>query len=139
VHSVLNMTEEKAMARLLKAIENPYTNILGHPTGRLLLGRAGYPLDMKKIIDACAANNVVLELNANPRRLDLDWQWLPYAVEKNVLISINPDAHKVEGIADNEYGVYAAQKAGLLASQNLSSFTLQQFEQFIIHQHTKRP
>jgi DNA polymerase (family X) len=138
IHSVMNMTQEKAMERVLKAIANPYTSILGHPTGRLLLGRAGYPLDMHIIIDACAQYNVAIELNANPRRLDLDWQWIPYAVSKNVLISINPDAHKIEGIADNQYGVLAAQKAGLLPSQNLSSFGLQKFTDFVSIQKQKR-
>jgi DNA polymerase (family X) len=138
IHSVMNMTQEKAMERVLKAIANPYTSILGHPTGRLLLGRAGYPLDMHIIIDACAQYNVAIELNANPRRLDLDWQWIPYAVSKNVLISINPDAHKIEGIADNQYGVLAAQKAGLLSSQNLSSFGLQKFTDFVSIQKQKR-
>jgi DNA polymerase (family X) len=139
VHSVLNMTQEKAMERLLKAIANPYTSILGHPTGRLLLGRAGYPLDMKIIIDACAQNNVAIELNANPRRLDIDWSWIGYAVQQNVLISINPDAHHVDGIADNKYGVLAAQKAGLLPSQNLSSFNLSSFTKFVHQQQQKRP
>jgi DNA polymerase (family X) len=138
VHSVMNMTQEKAMERLLKAIANPYTSILGHPTGRLLLGRAGYPLDMHQIIDACAQYNVAIELNANPRRLDIDWQWIPYAVQKNVLISINPDAHKIDGIKDNQYGVLAAQKAGLLPSQNLSSFDLQNFTDFVNKQLLKR-
>lgn len=76
------MEEPKATARLIKAIENPYTTILGHPTGRLLLSRPGYPIDHKKIIDACAANNVVIELNANPYRLDIDWRWIQYALEK---------------------------------------------------------
>ncbi|MEO8405782.1 MAG: helix-hairpin-helix domain-containing protein, partial [Chitinophagaceae bacterium] len=73
VHSNLKMTEEKAMARVMKAISNPYTTILGHPTGRLLLSRKGYPLDHHQIIDACAANDVVIEINAHPRRLDIDW------------------------------------------------------------------
>ncbi len=97
VHSNLKMTEEKAMMRLLKAIENPYTIILGHMTGRLLLSRPGYPVDHKKIIEACAANHVVIELNAHPRRLDIDWRWIDYALEKGVLISIDPDAHTIEG------------------------------------------
>jgi DNA polymerase (family 10) len=82
VHSQLNMSEEKAMTRLIQAIENPYTTILGHPTGRLLLSRKGYPIDHKKIIDACIANNVVIELNAHPRRLDIDWKWIPYVMDK---------------------------------------------------------
>ncbi len=132
VHSNLKMTEEKAMARLLAAIENPYTTILGHPTGRLLLSRPGYPLDFKKIIDACAANNVAIELNANPNRLDIDWREIKYALEKNVLISINPDSHSIAGIDDIKYGVYAAQKAMLTKEQNLSSFSLAEFENFVI-------
>ena len=77
VHSNLKMQEEKATARVIKAVENPYTTILGHPTGRLLLSRNGYPLDHKKVIDACKANNVVIELNAHPRRLDIHWKWIP--------------------------------------------------------------
>ncbi len=113
VHSVLNMDEEKATQRLITAIENPYTRILGHPTGRLLLSRKGYPLDMLKIIDACAANNVVIELNANPYRLDLDWTWIAPAMKKGVMISINPDAHSRGGIQDVNYGVIAARKGGL--------------------------
>ncbi len=131
VHSNLYMSEDKAMMRLLKAIENPYTTILGHPTGRLLLSRNGYPIDHKKIIDACAANNVVIEINANPHRLDLDWQWIEYAMSKNVLLSINPDAHSVEGFLDIKYGVLASQKGGLTPDYNLSSFSLAAFETFI--------
>lgn len=113
VHSQLKMTQEKATERLLKAIENPYTTVLGHPTGRLLLAREGYSIDHKVIIDACAANNVVIELNSNPLRLDMDWRWIDYALSKNVMISINPDAHRKEGIHDMQYGVHVARKAGL--------------------------
>ena len=138
VHSNLSMPEEKAMARLIKAIENPYTSILGHMTGRLLLSRNGYPLDHLKIIDACAANNVVIELNAHPRRLDIDWKWINKALEKNILISINPDAHNIEGFDDCKYGVLVAQKTLLTAQQNLSSFNLAQFENFIAQQKLKR-
>ena len=138
IHSNLQMIEEKAMMRLLKAIENPFTSILGHLTGRLLLSRAGYPIDHYSIIDACAVNNVVIELNAHPRRLDIDWRFIEYAQKKNVLISINPDAHAIEGFEDCKYGVLAAQKAGLTAAQNLSSFSLAQFEEFVIKQKQKR-
>ncbi len=132
VHSSLKMSEEKAMQRLITAIENPYTIILGHMTGRLLLSRSGYPVDHKKIIDACAANKVVIELNAHPRRLDIDWRWIPYALEKEVLISINPDAHSIDGFSDIRYGCIAAQKALLPAASNLSSFTLIQFEEWLL-------
>jgi len=131
VHSILKMTEDKAMQRLITAIENPYTTILGHMTGRLLLSRKGYPVDHKKIIDACAANQVVIELNAHPRRLDIDWRYIDYALEKNVLISIDPDAHDIEGFKDTRYGVLAAQKAMVTKEQNLSSMGLFDFENYI--------
>ena len=131
VHSNLKMTEEKAMTRLLNAIENPYTTILGHMTGRLLLSRNGYPVDHKKIIDACAANNVVIELNAHPRRLDIDWKWISYSIEKNVLLSIDPDAHVLSGFDDVKYGVLAAQKGGMMKEHNLSSYSIQAFEDFL--------
>lgn len=138
VHSNLKMTEEKAMMRLLAAISSPYTSILGHMTGRLLLSREGYPVDHKKIIDACAQHQVAIELNAHPKRLDIDWQWLSYCREKNVLISINPDAHSIEGFQDIRYGVLAAQKGGITAAQNLSSFSLEAFEKFLSDQRAKR-
>ncbi|MBK9425281.1 MAG: DNA polymerase/3'-5' exonuclease PolX [Bacteroidetes bacterium] len=116
IHSGLKMTEEKATARLLKAIENPYTTILGHPTGRLLLAREGYPIDHKAVIDACAAHHVILELNAHPYRLDIDWRWIRYAIEKGVQISVNPDAHHTNGYHDMYYGVCAGRK-GLLTKK----------------------
>lgn len=128
VHSNLRMDKAKATTRLLKAIENPYTTILGHPTGRLLLSREGYPIDHQKVIDACAANQVSIELNANPYRLDIDWTWIPYAIEKGVLISINPDAHSKEGIHDIHYGVYPARKGGLSVATCLNAKSLADFE-----------
>ena len=99
IHSHLDMTEEVATERLLKAIRNPYTSILGHPTGRLLLTRSGYPIDHRTIIEACAEYQVAIELNANPNRLDMDWKWIRYAVELGVQISINPDAHRSSAAA----------------------------------------
>jgi len=104
---------------------------MGHMTGRLLLSRPGYPVNHRKIIDACAQNNVVIELNAHPSRLDIDWREIGYALDKNVLISINPDSHQTEGFNDIVYGVLVAQKAGVEKQQNLSSFNLAQFEAFI--------
>jgi len=124
------------MQRLLAAIENPYTTILGHMTGRLLLSRKGYPVDHKKIIDACAANHVVIELNAHPSRLDIDWRHIDYALEKNVMISIDPDAHVIEGFNDTRYGVLAAQKAMVTKEQNLSSMGLNAFEDFLQKRRT---
>jgi DNA polymerase (family X) len=131
VHSNLKMPEDKAMKRLITAIENPYTTILGHMTSRLLLSRNGYPVDHKKIIEACAANHVVIELNAHPRRLDIDWKWIDYAIEKGVLLSINPDAHALSGFDDVKYGVLAAQKGGMEKENNLSSLGLGEFEEFL--------
>ncbi|WP_442795023.1 helix-hairpin-helix domain-containing protein [Pelobium manganitolerans] len=124
IHSAMKMDEEKATARLIKAIENPYTTILGHPTGRLLLSRAGYPVNFKKVIDACAENGVAIEINANPLRLDLDWRWHRYALEKGVLLTINPDAHRNEGFRDMQYGVHIGRKGGLSAEMCLNSFNL---------------
>jgi DNA polymerase (family 10) len=138
IHSNLKMTEEKAMMRLLNAVNNPYTSILGHPTGRLLLSRKGYPVNHEALIDACADNNVVLELNAHPRRLDMDWRFIHLALQQDVLISINPDAHAIEGYDDCRYGVMVAQKAGLSAVQNLSSFNLAEIMEFVAFQQSKR-
>ncbi|HRN80430.1 MAG TPA: helix-hairpin-helix domain-containing protein [Ferruginibacter sp.] len=137
IHSQLKMQEDKAMHRLIQAIENPYTTILGHLTGRLLLSRNGYPINHRKIIDACVANRVVIELNANPHRLDIDWREIDYALEKGALISINPDAHSIEGMDDIRYGVLVAQKAMLTPQQNLSSFTVDAFEEFIAQKHPR--
>ncbi len=131
VHSNLKMNEEKTMMRLMRAIENPYTRILGHMTGRLLLSRPGYPVDHKKIIDACAANGVVIELNAHPSRLDIDWRHIGYALDKGILISINPDAHSIEGMDLTKYGVFVAQKAGVTKANNLSSMSLVEFEKWV--------
>jgi len=117
VHSHLKMTEEKATSRLIKAIENPYTTILGHPTGRLLLSRAGYPVNHRAVIEACAKHGVAIEINANPHRLDLDYTWLSYALELGVKIAVNPDAHSKQGVQDLRYGLQVARK-GLLTKEN---------------------
>lgn len=126
IHSNLKMDEQKATARLIKAIENPYTTILGHPTGRLLLARKGYDIDYKKVIDACASNQVIIEINSNPLRLDLDWRWQSYAIDKGVMLSINPDAHRNEGFHDMKYGVLVARKAGVSKEHCLNTMDLQQ-------------
>jgi DNA polymerase (family X) len=131
VHSNLKMDKDKATARLLKAIENPYTTILGHMTGRLLLSREGYPVDHKKVIDACAANNVVIELNASPYRLDIDWRWIPYCLDKGVMISINPDAHSQEEFGYMHYGTLAARKGGLYKEMCFNALSLREMEQWL--------
>jgi DNA polymerase (family 10) len=130
IHSNLKMSEDKATERLIKAIENPYTTILGHPTGRLLLSRNGYPIDYKKVIDACAANGVVIEVNSNPLRLDLDWRWHQYALDKGVWLSINPDAHRNEGFLDMHYGIIVARKGGLYKERCLNALSLEEITKF---------
>jgi DNA polymerase (family 10) len=131
IHSNLQMKEEKAMMRLLSAIENPYITILGHLSGRRLLKRAAYPVDHKSVIDACAQNGVVIEINANPQRLDIKWEWIEYALEKNLFLSINPDAHSLPEFANIKYGVLVAQKGGLTKENNLSSFSKNEFDRFL--------
>ncbi len=113
IHSRFKMSEAEATERLITAIRNPYVTIIGHPTGRLLLAREGYPVDMRRLIQAAAEEQVSIELNANPHRLDIDWRWLREAKAHGVKISINPDAHRIEGIADIRYGVGIARKGWL--------------------------
>ncbi len=100
-------------------------------TGRLLLSRKGYPIDHLKIIDACAVNNVVIEINAHPKRLDMSWKWLEYALSKNVLVSIDPDSHSIDEFDNTKYGVLVAQKGMVTSKDNLSSFSLTGFEEFL--------
>ncbi len=131
VHSSLKMDIEKATQRLIKAIENPYTTMLGHPTGRILLRREGYPIDYEQIIEACAKHNVVIEINASPYRLDLDWRWVGLALKKGVKISINPDAHAAASIEDVRFGVGIGRKGGLTAAQTVNALPLAEFEAFL--------
>ena len=131
VHANLTMDLDKAMGRLIRAIENPYTSILGHPTGRLLLSRPGYPLNTHKILDACLANGVSIELNASPYRLDLDWRHIYDAMDKGVFVSINPDAHKIDGLKDMKYGVMVGRKGGLLKALTLNALPLNELKAFL--------
>lgn len=135
VHSRFKMSEEEATHRILRAMQNRYATILGHPTGRLLLAREGYPVDMLKIIDAAADLGVSIELNANPHRLDIDWRLLPRAREKGVKISINPDAHRTEGIDDIRYGVGVARKGWLTREDVLNSLSAAELVQFARQRH----
>ncbi|TCZ68332.1 helix-hairpin-helix domain-containing protein [Flaviaesturariibacter aridisoli] len=131
IHSNLDMPAEKAMMRLMGAINNPYVTIMGHLTGRLLARRKGYPVDHVAIIDACAERGVAIEINASPVRLDMDWRYVEYALEKGLLLSVNPDAHSFEDIGNLKYGVKVAQKGGLTKERNISSFTREEFEAFL--------
>ena len=137
IHSNLGMDRKKATTRLLNAVMNPYTTILGHPTGRLLLRREGYPIDHKAIIDACAVHNVVIEINANPWRLDLDWRWVDYAMDKGVKLSINPDAHEMEGYADMKYGVIAGRKGGLTKDMTFNAMSADEIGKYFQDRKSK--
>lgn len=132
IHSTLRMDKEKATQRLIAAIKNPYTTILGHPTGRILLSRQGYPIDHKAVIDACATHHVIIEINANPLRLDLDHTWIPYALEKGVKIAVNPDAHSLEGVHDVHFGILAARKGLLNKKMCVNTLSTSEFEALLL-------
>jgi len=125
VHSTFSQSEADMTARIIRAIENPCTTMLGHPTGRLLLRREGYAVDVKKVVDAAVANHVAIELNANPQRLDLDWRHWRAAAGRGLLCVINPDAHDVAGLDFYRAGINAARKAGLTAEQVLNTRDLE--------------
>lgn len=129
IHSRFGMTE--MTERLIKAIENPSTNIVGHLTGRLLLAREGYTLDHSKIIDAAIRNRTAIELNAHPNRLDMDWRYLTRACEKGLIISINPDAHSIAGFGDVQYGIWMARKAGVPNESILNTWPLEKISTFL--------
>ncbi|MDR3667482.1 MAG: PHP domain-containing protein [Ignavibacteriaceae bacterium] len=131
VHSRFNLDEKEMTSRIIKAIENPYTDLLGHPSGRLLLSREAYKIDSKKIIDACADNSVAIEINSNPKRLDLDWRWIYYAREKGCLFSINADAHATTEISYLKYGITVGRKAGLTKGEVINCFTPESFSHFL--------
>jgi DNA polymerase (family 10) len=123
IHSKFKMTEAEATRRISKALKNKYVTMLGHPTGRLLLEREGYPVDLREIITVAAGNGKMIELNAHPMRLDLDWRFLRLAKEKGVLISINPDAHNIDGLNDMIYGLGIARKGWLEAGDVINTRT----------------
>ncbi|MBS1960912.1 MAG: PHP domain-containing protein [Bdellovibrionales bacterium] len=111
IHSRFQMDRTTMTERILQAVRNPRTTMLGHLTGRLLLGRKGYELDIEKIISECAARKVAIEINAHPARLDIDWRWGPELRKAGCLVSVNPDAHEVAGLDDVKYGLCVARKA----------------------------
>lgn len=131
VHSQFNLTESEMTKRIIRAVENPYTDLLGHPTGRLLLSRDSYKCDIKKIIDACAANAVAIEINSNPRRLDLDWRWIYYARNKGCKFSINADAHSTEDLYYTNYGISIARKGGIQTSEVINCLSVDEFKKFL--------
>ena len=131
IHSKFKMTEDEATKRIGKALKNKYVTILGHPTGRLLLEREGYPVNMNEIINVAADYGKAIEINSHPMRLDLDWRYVKYAKEKGVRIFINPDAHHVDGLNDVQYGVGIARKGWLEAKDVVNTWPTREVIHFL--------
>lgn len=131
VHSSLELPLEKMMMRFENAIRNPYTRIVGHPTGRLLLKREESKLDMNKLIEFAVQENTAIEINANPWRLDLDWRYGNKAKETGLMTSINPDAHSIDGIDDIRYGVMIARKGKFGPDRVLNAKSADEFEKWM--------
>ncbi len=130
IHSRFGLSEAEMTGRVLRALDSPYMTILGHPTGRLLLSRDPYPIDLEAVFARAAANRVAIEINADPHRLDLDWRVLRRARELGVTISIGADAHNVAGIANMEFGVGIARKAGMAPEEILNTRPVEDFLAF---------
>jgi DNA polymerase (family 10) len=131
VHSGFTSDEKEMTDRIIRAIENPHVTCLGHLTGRLLLEREAYPVNIPKILDAAAANGTWIELNANPWRLDLDWRWWHKARDQGILCCINPDAHKTSHLRFLDFGVTLARKGWLRAQDVVNTRTLAQLRKLL--------
>jgi len=121
IHSSFSLPEAEMTKRIIRAIENPHVTMLGHLTGRLLLSREPYQVDVPAIIEAATATGTIIELNANPRRLDMDWRWWHLAKDKGVKCAINPDAHSTDGLRDLYFGICAARKGWLSRSDVINT------------------
>ncbi len=128
IHTKLDMDKTTATQRLLRAIENPYLNVLGHLSGRLLLSRNSYPIDMETILKACSEHKVCIEINANPQRLDMDWQNIYKAKKYDLQFVISVDAHDIKGVEDIRYGVYTARKGILSPNEILNCKNVEEFK-----------
>ncbi len=127
VHSGFRLDEEAQTARILRAVAHPACRVLGHPTGRLLLARPGYAVDLERVLAACAEHGVAVEINASPYRLDLDWRWARRALELGLKLAVNPDAHAADGIADLRWGLAVARKAGATAADLVNCAPIEDF------------
>lgn len=128
IHSNFEMDENTMTNRIIKAISNKYTKILAHPTGRLLLERAGYEINIEKILDKCRENSVIIELNCNPKRLDLSWKNLGLAKELGIKVCLSPDAHSIEQLEYLKYGVMLANKVGLRKEDLVNTLNIEEFK-----------
>ena len=131
VHSKFKMTEKEMTQRITKALKNKYVTMIGHPTGRLLLSREAYPIDLFQLVQVASDYGKAMELNAHPRRLDIDWQICKFSKSKKVLVSINPDAHTTEGISDVQYGIGIARKGWLEKKDVLNTRSLSDILSFL--------
>jgi DNA polymerase (family 10) len=138
VHSRFTMPQAEMTARIIKAMHNPYVTMIGHLTGRLLLAREGYGLDIAAILAEAIRLGVIIELNANPHRLDLDWRHLRAAHAQGLLTSINPDAHNPEGLRDVTYGVGIARKGGLTTERVLNTRGLEDVQDWLAQRRRAR-
>lgn len=124
VHSRFNLSEEDQTRRICRALANPYVTMLGHPTGRLLLSRPGYRVDLSRVVAAAAAHRKIIEINGSRHRLDLDWRWVRAAQAEGVTFCVNPDAHARDEVANVALGVNVARKAGLAAGDVVNTLGL---------------
>jgi DNA polymerase (family 10) len=131
VHASFTLSEAEMTKRIIRAISNPHVTMLGHITGRLLTSRDPYKVDVPAIIEAAAETGTIIELNANPRRLELDWRWWPLAKEKGVKCSINPDAHSTRGLQDLAFGVRIARKGWLTRDDVINCLPLPEMTKFL--------
>jgi DNA polymerase (family 10) len=133
VHSRFTMNEAEMTSRIIKALQNPFTTILAHPTGRLLLKRRPYAVNIDAVLEAASSLQVAVEINSNPRRLDLDWTHLAKAKSLGLQIPICPDAHSIENIGNISYGISMARKGGLQPTQVLNCKTKNELQQYFLN------
>jgi DNA polymerase (family 10) len=126
IHSQFNLTEDKMTARICRALRNPHVTMLGHPTGRLLLAREPYAVNMNEVLKVAGENDKMIEINASPYRLDLDWRWGKMFRKKGVKTALNPDAHSIDGLADFKYGIGISRKGWFKKSDILNTYTTAQ-------------
>jgi DNA polymerase (family 10) len=125
VHSTFRLSKHAQTERVISAVRDPSCRVLGHPTGRLLLARPGYEIDLDRVLEACADNGVAAEINASPYRLDLDHVWARKAIALGVDLIVNPDAHSTVGLEDVRWGIMVARRAGASASEILNCGDMQ--------------
>jgi len=138
IHSHFNLSEEQMTDRIIRAIENKFTTMIAHPTGRLLLARDPYKVDIIRIINAAAENDVDIELNSSPFRLDLDWRMCKYAKEKGVKIFINTDAHSIKSLSDYKFGINIARKGWLEKKDVPNTLSASEIEEYLKNKKRKK-